>query len=376
MTSGDIADTLERAAWNKRAASLDSLTGLRFFAALVVLLRHSVPELFPLPGLQELSLVGPIGVGFFFVLSGFILTWTWKPHRTLRNFYIRRLARIGPLHVLTTIVAAGLLIAAGTPHWLSTILSLFLLQAWGTENMRSGGNGPSWSLSVEVFFYLCFPFLVRPLLGATIRRCVTIGFGAAAGMLLWTIAYGVGSQMDLPAITVFSTYTNPLYRLGEFVIGICLAVAMRKGWSIRMSLPRATLLAVAGYIGLALANWGVMHAGVHLGDTKGLPLGVLDLAYLPMTVLLIAAAAASDIAGLPSALRGRWMVSLGKWSFALYLIQMIVIAPVTKFAQPGVSWLGAFLLVGTILVCIAMSALLYRFIERPLESGMKQRLAR
>ncbi|WP_209742766.1 MULTISPECIES: acyltransferase family protein [Micrococcaceae] len=140
-----------------RLARLDSLTGLRFFAAFVVLLRHTVPEIFPLPGLSELSAIGPIGVGFFFVLSGFILTWNWNPATGRGVFYGRRAARILPLHALTTVVAAALLIMADTPLWASTILSLFLLQAWFTEGYRLGGNSPSWSLSVEAFFMSCSP---------------------------------------------------------------------------------------------------------------------------------------------------------------------------------------------------------------------------
>lgn len=142
---------------------LDSLTGLRFIAAFVVLLRHVVPEIFPLPGLLDISQIGPVGVGFFFILSGFILTWTWDSEQSKTQFYTRRFARIGPLHIFTTVLAAALLIAAGTPHWVSTVFSLLLLQAWGTESLRQGGNGPSWSLSVEAFFYACFPFIIRPI---------------------------------------------------------------------------------------------------------------------------------------------------------------------------------------------------------------------
>ena len=235
--------------------------------------------------------------------------------------------------------------------------------------MRSGGDGPSWSLSVEAFFYLCFPLLVRPVLGATVRRGVRIGLGAVVLMVAWTVLYSVGSKLGLPSITVLSTYRNPLDRLGEFTIGICLAVAMRNGWRVRISMVHATVWAALAYAGLALANWGVIQSGLSLGDTKGLPLGVLDLLYLPVTAFLIAAAATSDLAQRPCPFKSRWMVRLGKWSFALYLVQMIVISQVAQLARPDVGWRGAFLLVGTMLACILLSAILRAFVEKPMEAA-------
>ena len=352
---------------------LDSLTGLRFAAAMLVLLRHAVPPLFPLPGLLELSLVGPVGVGFFFVLSGFILTWTWKPDRSIKTFYVGRIARIAPLHLLTTVVAFIFLIAASTPFWLSSILSLLLLQGWGTDALRLGGNPPSWSLSVEAFFYLTFPFIVRLISGSTIRRCLLVAFVAVTAMVLWTGLYAVASLANVPFITAFSTYTNPLYRLGEFIIGICLATAIRSGWSLGIRLSSATIFAALGYVLLALLNWGMVRSGLRLGDTLGLPLGVLDLIYLPFTVLLIAAAATADIGSHPSPFRGRWMVRLGKWSFALYLVQAIVISQVARFAQPAVSTFGLALLMGTIAACVALSALMHKFVETPAELALKRR---
>lgn len=355
---------------------LDSLTGLRFFAAFAVLLRHGVPELFPVPWLLELSLIGPVGVGFFFVLSGFVLTWTWKPGGLKSHFYARRAARIVPLHVLTTLVAAALLIAADTPFWASTIASLFLLQAWLTEPLRLGGNGPSWSLSVEAFFYAVFPFIIRPISQRSVRRCWILIGTAIVFMVLWTGGYAVAAKAGLPFASALSAYTSPVYRLGEFVIGCALAVAMKQGWRLNISVGRASLLALGGYIVLAALNATVSRAGVRLGDTQGLPLSVLDLIYLPCTVLLIAAAAGSDLTGARSLFRGVRVVRLGEWSFALYLVQMMVITQAARLVPHGTATIvGGVVLVAVILVCIALSAALFLWFEKPIERAVRRRLA-
>lgn len=356
-------------------AQMDSLTGLRFFAAFVVLLRHTIPGIFPLPGLLELSAIGPIGVGFFFVLSGFILTWNWKPADRRRSFYMKRAARIVPLHALTTVAAAALLILAGTPFWASTILSLVLLQAWLTEPYRLGGNSPSWSLSVEAFFYALFPFIVRPISRLSIRKSWWVIGAAVTFMLVWTAGYAVATKAGVPFLSAFSGYTNPLYRLGEFVVGAALATAIRQGWRPRLTISTAAWVALAGYVALAGLNALVTRLNIHLGDTPGLPLSVLDLLYLPFTVMLLASAAASDLRGDRSAFMGPAIVRLGKWSFALYLVQAIVITQAVKLVTPGVlSWQGGIVATGVILVSIALSAGLYHWFEMPIERRLRRRL--
>jgi peptidoglycan/LPS O-acetylase OafA/YrhL len=355
-----------------RRAHLPSLTALRFFAAIAVLMRHAVPDIFPLRGLLELSLIGPIGVGFFFVLSGFILSWTWKPEEPRRFFYMRRVARIVPLHVLTTVVAAAILISAGTPLWASTVASLFLLQAWLTEPFRLGGNSPSWSLSVEAFFYALFPFIIRPLSRLSIRKCAWAIAWSCALMVAWTIGYALASRADVPFLSAFSGYTNPVYRLGEFVIGVVLAVAMRQGWRLRLTVVRAAWLAVGAYVALAGLNSTVIGLDLSFGGTAGLPLSVLDLLYLPVTVVLVAAAAGADLDGEHSPLRGSALVRLGEWSFALYLVQAIFIGQAMKFVSPEVlSMQNAVVAIAVLAVSISLSAALFHWFEKPIEGAWK-----
>ena len=84
---------------------LDSLTGLRWWAAFAVFCYHMM-SFAPVPGLGAVARFGNHGVAFFFLLSGFVLTWSAGISGTaVANFYWRRLARIYPAHVLALLVA-------------------------------------------------------------------------------------------------------------------------------------------------------------------------------------------------------------------------------------------------------------------------------
>jgi peptidoglycan/LPS O-acetylase OafA/YrhL len=124
---------------------LETLTALRFIAALLVFGMHAeqILEL----GVAPLG-IGFVGVSFFFVLSGFVLTWSHRHGEGVGAFYWHRFARVWPLATLTTL----LLIALGSPHG-SVLLDLALLHGWGTGRMIGvAANPPSWSLGTEAFF--------------------------------------------------------------------------------------------------------------------------------------------------------------------------------------------------------------------------------
>src|ERR1044071_2610434 len=139
---------------------LNCLTSLRFFAAAVIVVHH-LRGAFGVPQNVWEHIPLDNGVSFFFVLSGFILTYVYSSEQPLpiRRFLVARFARVWPAHVF-----ALLLLLLLTPEILrhSFSLSKFLanismIHSWiPIRAYNDSFVGPSWSISTEFGFYLCF----------------------------------------------------------------------------------------------------------------------------------------------------------------------------------------------------------------------------
>ena len=155
---------------------LDSLTAVRGPAALLVFgyhVIHGTQWANWIPGAR----LGYVGVSLFFILSGFVLAWSYNKNAGAKSFYLRRFARVYPLHFFFYCVALmGLLLfgvsnSAGDLNPLSALLNLVLLQAWVPSwEVIFSNNAVSWSLSCEAFFYLMTPFVLNRLDGV----CATV----------------------------------------------------------------------------------------------------------------------------------------------------------------------------------------------------------
>src|SRR5437016_3929734 len=181
---------------------LGALAGIRFLAALHVVLYHHRDDLFmaAVPGFaRQVVNGGYVAVGLFFVLSGFILTYTYLGDQPdaidFRPFWVARLARIYPVYLLSFVVGAPLYfrysVATVTPLGdaigmaagaLGTVLSMTLAWSPATVRLVASWNLPAWSLSAEAFFYVLFPviglILIRrgtPALIALLVGCALLG---------------------------------------------------------------------------------------------------------------------------------------------------------------------------------------------------------
>ncbi|MFF2956059.1 acyltransferase family protein [Kitasatospora sp. NPDC057965] len=350
---------------------LPSLTGMRWIAALLVFLTHvSVAKPFDTPALNDfmsdyLSRAGFLGVGFFFVLSGFVLTWSAKEGDRPSAFYRRRLFKLYPNHAVTWLVGLLLMARAGAELTAAgTVPSLFLLQSWiPSLEVIGGTNGPSWSLACEVLFYLSFPVIlplvrrIRPE-----RLWLWVGVMTAALFALPLIAQLLPGSPNSPWQPLsfwryWFVYFLPAARLPEFVLGILLARIVRTGRWVAIGWPVAALLTVAGYaLMITLPDaWG-------MAAPTALPVG-----------LLIAAVAARDAAGVGTPFAGRTMVWLGEVSFAFYMVHFLVIqygplglaatgsAGANTWSTPGA--LGVMGI--TLALSIGFGWALYRLVEVP-----------
>jgi peptidoglycan/LPS O-acetylase OafA/YrhL len=347
-----------------KSTHLPSLTGLRFAAALAVFGFHiGVQGLFAHSQaghlLNLLFKHGATGVNFFFVLSGFVLTWSARPDDTAGGIWRRRLAKIMPNHIATWLIAFIGVIYVGTNavSFPSAIPSLFLVQAWvPIEQVFFGVNTPAWSLSCEAAFYVAFPLLL-----AAIRKARANLLWLLAGGLVVLIALVPVIALPLPrTIAYWLVYICPATRGLEFVLGMVVARIVQSGRRIRVGLWSASGCIIACYV--------VMSYYPPAGFST------VIITVVPIA-LLIYAAAVADITHRTSPWRSRILVWLGEISFAFYLVHQIVIRSIYKvMSSPTMSALHELALVATILtVALVAGWLLYRIVERPMMRILTQR---
>ncbi|HWV48248.1 MAG TPA: acyltransferase [Microbacterium sp.] len=353
-----------------RTPRLDSLTGLRWWAALAVFFFH-IRNIVPLPGpVAEIALYGNYGVAFFFILSGFVLTWSWRSSVGIGTFYWRRFARIYPLHLVTLLLAIPVFYSF-TPDpaqtWVKPfdlgvlVLSLLLLQGWSRDPViLFSGNPAAWTLTAEMFFYALHPFITRVIRLFTARVAVCTAGGLLAlgfvGRAL-IVADPSGWLAGLPW---------PVLRLNEFVIGMCLAWAFRQGWRPRLPvwIPIALLI---GYVLAVL----LVHRAPETAAVYSTLSGFTAETMVVLFAMLICAFAAADLGGRSRLSRSGPLVALGEWSYAFYLIHATLIYFVLSLIGPqpglrGVLW-TAVLLGAAILSAWALHVL----VERPVESRLR-----
>jgi peptidoglycan/LPS O-acetylase OafA/YrhL len=313
-----------------------SLNGLRAAGAVLVMLYHvNSWNLQVLRGSSAFF----TGVGLFFVLSGFVLTWTARPGTTIGAFYTRRLARIFPNHLVA--LALGIVVTVlvlRTPTDASTVLlGTFLLQAWSPDQQAVFAlNGVAWSLSCEIAFYAAFPAL---LWGLRRMRAGTRATVAVAALLVPT-AIGLAWPALVPLL-----FHLPPSRLPEFVLGMVTAMAVQDGW--RPRVPAPVLLGV-----LAAAILGAAAVAVHPTALTAL----LALVFAP----LAARCAWGDVDG-----RNRWarhpaVMLGGALSFSFYLVHELVIKVLV--ATPVRGWVTVPLV---LLVSGLLAFALWRGVELP-----------
>ncbi|WUH88796.1 acyltransferase [Streptomyces sp. NBC_00433] len=356
---------------------LHSLTGMRAVAAAMVFVFHTTqPQISPFTGATAgraarwFTCFGPIGVSFFFILSGFVLTWAARKGDTPGRFYRRRLVRIYPNHVVTFAAAMVLFASVGfmtgtkatAPRlWLPNLL---LLHAWTPHlDVQLGVNPPSWSLSCEALFYLCFPLLY-----ALIRKIPPRALWAAAGITAGLVVavpalvyallpgvHGAAGPMGLPVTPdqMWLVYAFPPVRLLEFALGMLMARIVLTGRWIPVPTTAAALLAVGGFF-----------------LTFSLPfLYRFDAATVVPLALLIPAAAAAEGRGRRSIMSSRPMVRLGDLSFAFFMIHAVMLVTLTRLFAGHQRWsdgqaYGAIAAYATL--CLAAAWVLNTFVERPM----------
>lgn len=322
----------------RKAETFTALNGLRFLAALAVVIFHYAPRVDSygaLPAmLKNLVGEGPCAVGFFFILSGFVLA-----HKNLHNdaraqsaseFYWARFIRLYPAYLLAFVlfapVAVERYVLNPSPEFagrhtfiLSAGLSSLMLQSW--TPLAQSWNGPGWSLSVEAFMYLLFPLIGFRLMRLSHRKT------AAVLLLSWLIPSGMAMAYVAGWIPVriWQLYitNNPLLWVPLFVMGVCASRAVL-AWN-QIARERARLFSTAAFAALIVVSIAWPHRWADIFVTGG-------IAPLLAAVIIFFTRPADWIA---KTIGGPLLNKLGEASYVVYILQ----APLWHYWQPVTNYL-------------------------------------
>ena len=320
------AGTAKQRPWSVSSGHLPALDGVRGLAVLGVLLFHFVAPTDPKDPVERaivwLFSYGALGVDLFFILSGFLITGILYDSRNnpvyFRNFYMRRVLRIFPLYYGVLIILFFVVPAIPALRD-SEIAGLRSHQAWAWlygVNIYLAIHGSwalsyiehFWSLAVEEQFYFVWPFMVW-LLGA--KRRVFLAFSLA------TAIASFGGRIVaslLGAAPIVTTVLTP-FALDALAIGGFLAVYLRQP-DAEAGVRRAVLpLALAG-IAVLLLQYGLRHFTGSGNAAQSLRSGAF---HLLLTALLVKALTAPAASPWSRFFRSTPMVTLGKYSYGLYV---------------------------------------------------------
>lgn len=385
MTSAGRADVTagspKETAVTTQKSRLDFIDILRALAVLSVFGLHvrafwlgpdQVSSNGPLFVLDRILAQGAAGVDLFVVLSGFCLTYPLVRGRaagvaqiSTRRFYKRRAIRILPAYYASVALVLALLqvpklqerMVARPPDATDVIAHLFLVQPLFPDRIGAI-NGPTWSISLEVALYLCFPLTLLLLRRWGWSRLIAGTVLLAVG---WHILGKVLEQTSPDGIAANFTYLLPAH-LFQFVLGMLAADLVARPRQRQQKLALACLL-----LGAPLGASGTI-LGEALMRTLGWGVAGFGLTVFASSVL----ARRQMKPWSPSRVGTR----IGLVSFSFYLLHqpfLLLTAPVARAltSSPVALYVIAATLGLAVMYLVAL--IFFRLVERPflVSGGMK-----
>lgn len=347
----------------KVTKQIRALTSLRFIAATMIVLHHSRGQFgIPLDWAAGFLLVH--GVTFFFVLSGFILVYVY-PVLPTRNaswrFIIIRVGRIWPAHFAAFLFLLLLFpdLWKATGSW-QALTNILMLHAWiPLPSYFLGFNSPSWSISTEFFFYLCFPFLIFHFKR---RWLIMLAFSLSLLVILIIVTKTMGLPYYQPGVDTLSIdallFIHPFAHLFEFLTGMGTAHVFQR-------IPKnAVTLNKAMGTAIELTAIGLVGTGMYYLRNNIVSMMIACVALLFGFGLLIVVMALEK-GYISQLLSYRIPVILGEISYSVYLVHQILIRyhEANAAAFPAIPGWVAYMIFWSVL--LMFSYMSWFAIERP-----------
>lgn len=337
---------------NNPSAELYTLQMLRAQAAILVVIAHLSERYLKYGISQNVTLpdVGAIGVGLFFVISGFIITRTTETSfgrpGAATGFLTKRAIRIVPLYfIFTTLYILKLTSMGDKTSFGEVVCSYLFLPYRGSNGLLQPVYGVGWTLNFEMYFYLIF--------GASLffRRAIGVTMAVAVLGTFFIVATVVPTSTNL-TFDALQFWGQPI--VFYFAAGILVALLSRG--------CRLAFLPVPVGIGLASA---AMCAAIIFREQ---PVFVVMCCVAAVTLAALEAPSAAS--------RRRSAIKfLGDASYSIYLTHSFVLGPAVAAILAfdvhdyvGVSTLSLL----CVLLCLIVGGVVHATIDVPLQLRLRQ----
>ncbi len=316
-----------------------SLQSLRYIFCLLVFLTH-----YSNGNIQPFTAGGNMGVAFFFILSGFVLSLaygkkvdsedfsTWK-------FCLRFLKKVYPLHLLCTLYIILVNIEHMTWDDYSEIIpSLLLIQSWiPIETYYWGGNSISWFLSSLLFCYAMFPWLIRLFNKLSDKHL-------AIALILLLAVYAIAVAISPENRMKDFVFINPLFRLVDFILGMATFRLLRHYYPSASS-QTVNIIEFGCILSIIATLAAYSCVSYKLRET---------VLYWPSCIAMIVFFSTHEKKSpgiLSSLLSKDWFAKLGNSSYEFYIIHhLVIITVVSQLTKRGFQ-------INPIMLCICLMVL-------------------
>jgi peptidoglycan/LPS O-acetylase OafA/YrhL len=323
-------------------ARLLPLDGVRGLAVLIVIIHNSAwiageSRHFVLKLANAITATGWIGVQLFFVLSGYLITGilldTKGAPQFFRSFYLRRILRIFPLYYV--VIALVIVIAprlAWSTAWADAIghshrwAYWVYLQNWVTTSPGIDALSHTWSLAVEEQFYLVWPLVVWFMSRRGLRSLC---------LLTMLVTPFIRLGLRLSGMDQSVAYVFTIARWDALAAGALVAILLRekggRGWLERWQGRVAVSAAVA------LAALVAVERGFHSFELWVQVVGQTLIAVLSACLIGYAVEQGPKRPRrLQAFLSLPWLRTLGKYSYAMYLLHQPIQQLLTPLLEEAV----------------------------------------
>ncbi len=343
---------------------IEQLTFSRFLAAFAVVFFHFGKNIFPFshPFLHFMVKEGGLSVGYFFILSGFVMMIAYGDRQKINpvDYFKNRVARIYPVYFIgiLMVVLFTLFALREFPSFYEIFLNVFAIQAWFPPQLMSL-NFPGWSLSVEFFFYFIFPFLFNHFYQTKKTSTIFI-----VVILFWLLSilffnWGLHGNINLGNEKTTSNFLNgfPLLHLNEFMIGNLAGIYFReKLQNAYRNYDWVIILIIIAFILLLKFQLPVNYNN-----------GFMAVIFVPFILFL-----SLNTGFITKLFNHQFLIFLGEISYSIYILHYPVFIFV-KWILEKMSIIGDLKVFCIyIIVLLIASALSYSFIETPLREKIKK----